>query len=39
LNDATNAWPQTRVWATRFGTTLPTTGTVDANGLVTQFRQ
>ncbi len=38
-NGTTSAWPTARVWANSFGTSLPTTGTLDANGLVTQFRQ
>lgn len=33
-----SGWPTRRVYATSFGTTLPTTGAIQSNGLVTEFR-
>ncbi len=34
-----SAWPTRRVYATSFGTTLPTTGSIQSNGLVAEFRR
>jgi len=38
-NSATSAWPMARVWANAFGNEPPKVGTVEVNGLVTEFRQ